>query len=123
MKKILLSLICSAFAQLIYAQVQSGSAIESGRKVLGTPSYTIDAKSEGTVVVEVAIDNKGNVTSAKVISEGTSIKSTPTIMMAQNAAKKLKFTSGTHYPEFQHARVKYTYRKTNATDPANKPTN
>ena len=38
------------------------------------------------------------------------IKSTPSRMKAENAAKKLKFTAGTRYAAFEHVRVKYSYK-------------
>lgn len=93
------------------AQVQSGTVVESGRKVVGAAAYTIESATGGTVIVELAVNRKGEVTSAKVISEGTTITSTPALMKAQNAGKKLKFTPGTHFAEFEHVRVKYTYKK------------
>jgi hypothetical protein len=120
MKNLFLLALLNFCSFSLFAQVQSGNAIDSGRKVLGTPNYVIQGKTSGIVIIEVAIDNKGVVTSAKVV-EGTTIKSTPTVMIAQNAAKKLKFTAGTHYPEFQQARIKYTYVKTvESTPPAPK---
>jgi len=92
------------------AQVQSGTLVDSGRKQVGPGSFTIESSTTGTVIVELAVNRKGEVTSAKVIPEGTTITSTPSVMKAQNAAKKLKFTPGTHYAEFEHVRVKYTYK-------------
>lgn len=94
------------------AQVQGGTLVESGRKQVGTASFTINGSASGTVIVELAVNRVGEVTSAKVIPEGTTVTSTPSVMKAQNAAKKLKFTPGTHYAEFEHVRVKYTYKKT-----------
>jgi cell division protein YceG involved in septum cleavage len=95
----------------VHAQVQSGTLVDSGRKQVGAGSYTINGTVSGTVIVELSVNRKGEVASAKVIPEGTTLSSTPSIMKAQNAAKKLKFTPGTHYAEFEHVRVKYTYKK------------
>lgn len=100
----------SLVSSISYSQLVSGTLLNSGRKQIGTSSFTIDSKTEGTVVVELSVDRKGNVTGAKVIGEGTTIKSTPSVMNAQNAGKKLKFTPGTHFAEFEHVRVKYTYK-------------
>jgi hypothetical protein len=93
------------------AQVQSGTLVESGRKQVGTSSFTINGPVSGTVIIELAVNRLGEVTAAKVIPDGTTITSTPSVMKAQNAAKKLKFTPGTHFAEFEHVRVKYTYKK------------
>ncbi len=93
------------------AQVESGTVVESGRKLTVPAVFTIDAATEGTVIVELAVNREGNVTSSKVIREGTTVVSTPQIMKAQNISKKLKFTPGTHFAEFEHVRVRYTYVK------------
>jgi len=93
------------------AQVQSGTLVESGRVIVGTGAFTIESVAEGTVIVELAVNRKGEVTSSKIIPDGTTIVSTPQQMKAQNVSKKLKFTPGTRYAEFEHVRVKYTYVK------------
>lgn len=109
MQKAILVIAFAGFFFGAKAQVQSGTLVDSGRKLEGTASFTIDSKTKGTVLLELAVNRKGDVTGAKVIADGTSITSTPSVMKAQNAAKKLKFTAGTHYAEFEHVRVKYTY--------------
>jgi hypothetical protein len=90
------------------AQLQGGT-LDAKRKVLNETGYSISSNVTGTVILDLAVNRKGEVTSAKVIPDGTSITSTPQVMKAQNAAKKLKFTPGTYYGEFEHVRVKYTY--------------
>lgn len=109
MRKWIIAAACVAGTAGVKAQVQNGTLVDSGRKVQGTPSFRIDSASSGTVILEVAVNRKGEVTGAKVIQDGTTVKSTPSVMKAQNAAKLLKFTPGTHFAEFEHARVKYTY--------------
>ncbi len=115
MKKLLFTLLVLCVSQVSHAQLISGSLLESGRDVLGKPDFTIASKSSGTVVVELSVNRLGVVTGCKVIGEGTTIKSTPSVMNAQNASKKLKFTAGTRYAEFEMVRVKYTYTKVNQT--------
>lgn len=107
-------LMAAAFTSCIVAaqaQVQSGTLVDSGRKVVGTADFKIVGATSGTVMVEVSVNRKGEVTAAKVVHDETTITSTPSVMKAVNAAKKLKFTPGTVYAEFEHARVKYTYAK------------
>lgn len=111
MRKWLVVALFSGFFLGAEAQVQSGTLVDSGRKLLSTSTFTIDGTTAGTVIVELAVNRKGEVTGAKVIPDGTSVTSTPAVMKAQNAAKKLKFTAGTHFAEFEHVRVKYTYKK------------
>ena len=93
------------------AQVESGTLVESGRKLTSTSAFTINGTVEGEVLLELSVNRKGVVTGAKVIADVTTVKSTPQVMKAQNAAKKLTFTPGTHFAEFEHVRVKYTYKK------------
>lgn len=95
----------------IKAQIVSGSAIESGRKLINTVSFDIHGSRSGVVVLEVAIDNLGKVTSSRLITEKSDILSTPAVMMAKNAAKTFLFTPGTHYPAFQYALVRFNYIK------------
>jgi len=93
------------------AQILSGSAVDYGRKQIDSSEFIIYDKYEGMVEVEVSINREGDVTGVRVIGDGTTVTSTPSIMKAQNAAKHLKFTPGTYYDKFQHARVRYTYKK------------
>ena len=109
-KLIVLAAFTSCFLNL-NAQVESGTLVESGRKQVGTTSFTISSVKEGTVIIELAVNRVGAVMSAKVIQEASTVTSTPQLMKAQNSAKKLKFTPGTHYAEYEHVRVKYTYVK------------
>ncbi|MNJ86479.1 hypothetical protein D3C87_39780 [compost metagenome] len=93
------------------SQILTGTLIDSGRKLLNTEEkFTITSATDGTVVVELAVNRDGIVTGTKIIGEQSTIKSTPSRMKAENAAKKLKFTAGTRYAPFEHVRVKYTYK-------------
>jgi hypothetical protein len=111
MRKWMIMVVFTGCVWSAQAQVQSGTLVESGRKQVGTASFTIQGTATGIVIVELAVNRKGEVTGVKVITEETTVVSTPSVMKAQNAAKKLKFTPGTHYAEFEHVRVKYTYKK------------
>lgn len=104
-------LFCISFLNAISAsaQLQSGTAVESGRVITNTTDFVIYDKKEGSVTVEVAINREGKVTAAKVV-DAENIKSTPSLMLAQNAAKKLEFTAGTYFAKFEHARVKFVYK-------------
>ncbi|WP_300666424.1 hypothetical protein [Fluviicola sp.] len=92
------------------SQVLTGTLVDSGRKLLNTEEkFTIPNAAEGTVVVELSVNREGKVTGTKIIGEQSTIKSTPSRMKAENAAKKLTFTAGTRYAPFEHVRVKYSY--------------
>jgi len=111
MRKFIALLAFTGFFLGAQAQVQGGTLVESGRKLVGAADFKVTGQSEGIVVIELAVNRTGNVTGAKVIYDETTIKSTPQVMKAQNSSKKLKFTPGTHYAEFELVRVKYTYVK------------
>lgn len=93
------------------SQILTGTLVDSGRKLLtADEKFTIASAVDGAVVVELAVNREGIVTGTKIIGEESTIKSTPSRMKAENAAKKLKFTAGTRYAPFEHVRVKYTYK-------------
>lgn len=111
MKKLLLLPI--AFFSYFQAdsQILTGTLVDSGRKLLTTgETFIIPSAADGTVVVEIAVNREGIVTGTKIIGDQSTIKSTPSRMKAENAAKKLKFTAGTRYAPFEHVRVKFTYK-------------
>lgn len=111
MKKFLLLAIAILSYSQADSQVLTGTLVDSGRKLLSTTeNFTISSAAEGVVVVELAVNREGIVTGTKIIGEQSTIKSTPSRMKAENAAKKLKFTAGTRYAAFEHVRVKYNYK-------------
>ena len=57
----------------------------------GLPKPTTNYKTSGTVVVRVEIDSDGNVTSAKVMLEGTTTTDAQLHKLAEEAARKAKF--------------------------------
>lgn len=57
----------------------------------GLPKPTTNYKTSGTVVVRVEINAEGNVTSAKVILEGTTTTDAQLHKLAEEAARKAKF--------------------------------
>ena len=111
MKKALLSILLCGFSSIGFSQVIGGTLVNAGRKLLNEASFNISSKTSGEVILELSVNPKGEVTSSKVIREESTISSTPLIMQAQNSSKKLKFTAGTHYEEFDHVKVKYTYKE------------
>lgn len=94
------------------SQVIPGGTLDSERKLLESASNTftiLSTATSGVVVVECAVDRDGKVTGTKTIGDKSTVKSTPSILKAENLAKKLTFTPGTKYAQFEQVRVKYTY--------------
>lgn len=111
MKKLLLVLTVLLLSYSAKSQVLGGTVVTSGRTMTTASDFKIVGNVEGHVVLELAVNRQGKVTSVRVIYDESNVKSTPQIMKSQNAAKKLAFTAGTRYAEFEHVRVKYTYKK------------
>lgn len=83
----------------------TGEIKNDGRKMLTPFNYLIKGTQTGVVVVEIAVNIDGNVTSVQVIREESTIVSTPTHMMVKEEVKKLKFEKGYHFPKFHRARL------------------
>ena len=94
-----------------FGQLIGGKLLDDGRKLISSETFQITDNNVGTIVYELAVNNKGIVTSAKLIPEGTTIISTPTRIKARNYVAKLKFEEGTYYPEFHFVRVKVNVSK------------
>lgn len=112
MKKLILLTIAFLSYSQAESQILTGTLVDSGRKLLTTEEkFSIPSTVDGSVVVELAVSRDGIVTGTKIIGDQSTIKSTPSRMKAENAAKKLTFTAGTRYASFEHVRVKYNYTK------------
>lgn len=104
-------LICLFTAKLTVGQLMGGRLIEDERKLLTPTDFVIEDNNEGILLFELSVNNQGNVTSAKLLSNGTTVVSTPTRINVKNKLMRWKFQEGTYYPEFQHVTVKITTRK------------
>ena len=67
----------------------------SGRKVIALPRPSTGFNQEGRVVVQIHVNAAGDVIEAECI-EGTTISDYQTRQCALNAAKKAKFSKGSH---------------------------
>ncbi len=106
--KSLLLIIALIFINTSFSQLISGDLVESGRRLLTETDFTIKGTKAGVVVYDVSVDLKGNVTSAVLVGEMTTIKSTPTQMDVKSYVNKFKFVAGNGYPKFHHATIKIT---------------
>jgi hypothetical protein len=96
------------FANASFSQLISGRLIEDERKLITVTDFTVQDSNEGVLLFELAVNNLGNVTSSKLLNNGTTVISTPTRMKVKNELMKWKFQDGTYYPEFHHVTVKIT---------------
>lgn len=89
-----------------HAQLISGDLLDEGRKIITQTDYTIIGSTEGVIYYELAVDREGNVTSARLLGDQTTIHSTPLIYSAKNYCHSLKFEKGTYYPKFHHVVIR-----------------
>lgn len=89
----------------------NSSAVVKGRNIVGSlprPSYNSD--TEGTVVVQVKVDQYGNVTEALAGSEGTTTTDKVLWTAARNAALKAHFNMDTNAPAVQTGTITYIFK-------------
>lgn len=91
---------------LTYAQLVGGDVIVEKRDVVPETNFTVEGAHEGWAIMELAVDRKGNVTSANL--KETNLKSTLDKIQIKKHAMTLKFAAGTHFPKFHNAEVKIT---------------
>ena len=82
-----------------------------GRNVMGTiptPAYT--TQTEGIVVVQVKVDQYGNVTEAVPGAEGTTVTDKTLWNAARNAAMKTTFNMDANAPAVQSGTITYIFK-------------
>ena len=83
----------------------------SGRNVVGSlPKPTYNAQLEGTVVVQVKVDQYGNVTEAVAGVEGTTVADKGLWNAARNAALKAHFNTKADAPVVQMGTITYIFK-------------
>ena len=114
MKKVILALILGIIPSIYcFGQRVEGSANANlkGRTVAGSlpkPSYGVQA--EGIVVVQIKVDQYGNVTEAIPGAEGTTATNKALWNAARNAAIKAHFNMKADAPALQTGTISYVFR-------------
>ncbi len=108
MKRISITLFFLLFLSTAQAQLISGTLIDEGRKLASPVTFILEDQNEGFIYYELAVNRMGEVTSAKLVDEGTTVVSTPSRMKVRDHVVKFKFDDATYYPAFQHVIVKIT---------------
>ena len=79
-----------------------------GSKSLPEPDAT--SSENGSIVVEIRVDQEGNVVFAKAVWKGTTLTDTNLWRRCEQAAKKSKFTAKPDAPELDPGTITYIFR-------------
>ena len=79
------------------------------RNAISKPKPTYDCNEEGRVVVQISVDNSGNVISARPGVEGTTNSANCLLQRAKEAALKTKFNSDSKAPTRQSGEIIYNF--------------
>lgn len=82
----------------------------AGRGSKSLPGPTATSPENGNIVVEIRVDQEGNVVSAKAGVRGTTLWDTNLWRRCEQAAKKSKFTANPDAPELQKGTITYIFR-------------
>ena len=81
----------------------------AGRGKKSLPKPTATSNKDGNIVVEIKVDQEGNVVSAKAGVRGTTLGDTNLFRRCEQAAKKSKFTAKPDAPELQKGTITYKF--------------
>lgn len=79
-----------------------------GKKSLPEPNAT--SSENGSIVVEIRVDQEGNVVFAKAVWKGTTLTDKNLWRLCEQAAKDSKFTAKPDAPELQPGKITYIFR-------------
>ena len=82
----------------------------AGRGSKSLPGPTATSSENGNIVVEIRVDQEGNVVFAKAGVRGTTLWDTNLWRRCEQAAKKSKFTAKPDAPELQTGTITYIFR-------------
>ena len=114
LKTLVLSLFL-VFSGWTFGQI-TGDVIESGRKVEKEVDYQVKKHYYAKIVIDIAVNTDGEVTSAKLNSKASTKNSTPLTIECVNRAKKIKFEKGNMYPKFHNGKVIFSVSPQDESD-------
>lgn len=95
---------------IAYEETQGISFSLNGRTPVALPKPEYNIQREGIVVVEVTVDNNGNVTNAVPGVRGSTTINDYLMNSARNAALKAKFNAKHDGPRFQKGTITYHFK-------------
>lgn len=88
-----------------------GDVKKDGRALTTDKPFVIEDSHEGTIVFIISVNAEGEITSTKIDSEKTTIRSTPAKIKARNYIADFKFAPGTWYPKYHQGTIRLTMIK------------
>lgn len=82
----------------------------AGRGSNSLPEPTATSSENGSIVVEIRVDQEGNVVFAKAVWKGTTLTDKNLWRLCEQAAKDSKFTAKPDAPELQPGKITYIFR-------------
>ena len=82
----------------------------AGRGKKSLPEPTATSSENGSIVVEIRVDQEGNVVFAKAVWKGTTLTDKNLWRLCEQAAKDSKFTAKPDAPELQPGKITYIFR-------------
>ena len=82
----------------------------AGRGKKSLPKPTATSSENGSIVVEIRVDQEGNVVFAKAVWKGTTLGDKNLWRLCEQAAKDSKFTAKPDAPELQPGKITYIFR-------------
>ena len=82
----------------------------AGRGSKSLPGPTATSPETGNIVVEIRVDQEGDVVFAKAVWKGTTLTDTNLWRRCEQAAKKSEFTANPDAPELQKGTITYIFR-------------
>lgn len=113
MKRLLLIALSVFYASIVCAQSSKGTATASleGRNLVGSiPYLTSTGSFEGVIVLDIWVDQYGNITRATSGAEGTTIENTRALSSARDAAMKAHFNQDANAPTLQRGTITYVFQ-------------
>ena len=111
MKKVSVLLFALFFSITAFGQL-SGEIVKDSRKLTTNNGYVLQGKEDGRIVFAIAVDDKGDITSAKVLGNETTVDNVQEQINTRHyVMTSFKFEPGTWFPKFHQGKIAITLVK------------
>ncbi len=112
MKKGIVLFFAFLFTSIVSYGQLSGEIVKDGRKLTTKNGYVLQGKLDARIVFAIAVNSKGDITSAKVLGDESSTKDVQAQINARHyVMTSFKFEPGTWFPKFHQGKIAITLVK------------